>query len=58
MESYIKPTLKNKPELIVIYCGINVLKNITPESIADNSLLLAKSSQQENKIVLVSSVFR
>ena len=26
MESYIKPTLKNKPELIIIFCGINVLK--------------------------------
>ena len=53
MESYIKPTLKNKP---IIHCGTNDLKNNTPQSIADNILSLAKSSQQKNNTVLVSSV--
>ena len=56
MESYIKPTLKNKPERIIIHCGTNDLKNSTPQSIAKNILSLAKSSQQENNTVLVSSI--
>ena len=38
MESYIKPTLKNKPERIIIHGGTNDLKNNTPQSIADNIL--------------------
>ena len=56
MELYIKPTRKDKPERIIIHCGTNDLKNNTPQSIADNILLLAKSSQQENNTVLVSSI--
>ena len=31
MESYIKPTLKNRPERILIHCGTNDLKNSTPK---------------------------
>ena len=53
MESYIKPTLKKKPERVIIHCGTNYLKNNTPQSIADNILSLAKSNQQENNTVLV-----
>ena len=56
MESYIKPTLKDKPERIIIHCGTNNLKNSTPQSTAENILSLANLSQQENKIVLVSSI--
>ena len=56
MESYIKPTLKNKPERIDIHCRTNDLKNSTPQSIAENILSLPKSSQQKNNTVLVSSV--
>ena len=56
MESHIKPTLKNKPERIIIHCGTNDLNNGTLQSIADNILSLAKSSQQENNIILVSSI--
>ena len=56
MESYIKPTLKNKPKRTIIHCRTNDLKNNTPQSIADNILSLAKSSQQKNNTVLVSSV--
>ena len=56
MESYFKPTLKNKPERIIIHCGTNDLKGSTPQSIAENILSLAKSSQQENNTVLVSSI--
>ena len=44
MESFIKTTLKNKPERIIIHCGSNDLKNSTPQSIAENTLSLAKSS--------------
>ena len=56
MESYINPTHKNKPEHIIIHCGINDLKNSTPQSIAENILSLAKLSQQENNTVLVPSI--
>ena len=56
MESYIKLTLKNKPERIIIHCVTNDLKNSTPQSIAENILSLAKSSQHENNTVLVSSI--
>ena len=56
MESYIKPTFKNKPGRIIIHCGTNDLKNSTPQSIPDNILSLAKSSQEENNTVLVSSI--
>ena len=56
MESYIKPTLKNKPEPIIIHCGTNGLKNSTQQSVAGNILSSAKSSQQENSTVLVSSI--
>ena len=56
MEPYIKPTLKDKLERIIIYCGTNDLKNSTPQSIAENILSLAKSSQQENNTILVSSI--
>ena len=49
MELYIKPTLKNKPERIIIHCRTNDLKNSTPQSIAENILSLAKSSQQEKQ---------
>ena len=56
IESYIKSTLKYKPERIIIHCRTNDLKNNTSQSIADNILSLAKSSQQQNKIVLVFSI--
>ena len=56
VESYIKPTLKNKPERIIIHCGTNNLKKNTPQSIAENILSLANSNQQENNTVLVSSI--
>ena len=56
MESYIGPTLKNKLERIIIHCGKNDLKNSTPQSIAKNILSLAKSIQQENNTILVSSI--
>ena len=51
-----KSTLKNKPEHIIIHCGTINLKKNTPQSIAENILSLAKSSQQENNTVLVSSI--
>ena len=47
---------KNKPERILIHCRTNDLQNSTPQSIAKDILSLAKSSQQENNTVLVSSI--
>ena len=43
MKPYIKSTLKNKPERIIIHCRTNDLKN----KIADRILSLTKSSQHE-----------
>ena len=56
MELYIKPALENKPKHIIIHCETNDLKNSMPQSIAKNILSLAKSSQQDNNTVLVSSI--
>ena len=56
MESYIKPTLKSKPERIIIHCGTYDLKNSTSQSITENILSLTKSGQQENNPVLVSAI--
>ena len=56
VESHIKPTLRIKPEHIINNCETNDLKNNTPQSIVDNILSLAKLIQQENNIVLVSSI--
>ena len=56
MELYIKPTLKNKSERIIIHCGTNYLKRSRPQSITENILSFAKSSQQENNSVLISSI--
>ena len=55
-ESCKKPTIKNKPERIIINCETKNVKNHTPQPISDNILSLAKSIQQENNIVLVSSI--
>ena len=38
IELYIKPTLKNKPERIIIHCGANYLKTSRPQSIVENIL--------------------
>ena len=53
--SILSPHLKTSPN-VSIHCGTNDLKNSTPQSIAENILSLAKSSQQENNTVLVSSI--
>ena len=56
MKLYIKPTLKNNPERNTIHCGTNDVKTNRPQSIAGNISSLAKSSQQESNIVLLSSI--
>ena len=50
----LKPTLKSKPERVIIHCRTNDVKNNMPESIVNTILSLAKSSQQENNTDLVS----
>ena len=41
MKSYVKFTLKSKPERILIHCGNNDLKTTTPQSVADEILSLS-----------------
>ena len=54
MESHIKPTLKNRPEGIIIHCRTNDLKNNTSQSMADNFLPLPKSRKENNKKITPS----
>ena len=41
MKSYVKFTLKSKPERILIHCGNNGLKTTTAQSVADEILSLS-----------------
>ena len=49
VESYIMPTLKNKPECIIIHCGTNDQKNNTARSIADNIFIVPKKDHLDKK---------
>ena len=56
IDPYVKSTLQNRPERLIIYCGTNDMKNNRLQSIADNILSSAKSRQQRNIVVQVSSL--
>ena len=43
------PTLKNKPECIIIHCGTNDPKNNTTRSIADNIFIVPKKDHLDKK---------
>jgi len=59
MNHYIVPTLKLKPDLIVLHCGTNDLKSKQPEEISKNIIDLAKSVSQMSEntgVIVINSV--
>ena len=58
MKSYVLPTIKQKPDLIILHCGTNDLKNKEPEEISKSIVSLAKSLSEasENTGVIVSGI--
>ena len=57
MYSYTKPTLKHNPNLIILHCGTNDLRNDrSTESIAEDIVRLAYSLKTETTDVIVSGI--
>ena len=57
MYSYTKPTSKRNPNLIILHCGTNDLRNeISSERIADNIVTLARSLKTEATDIIVSGI--
>lgn len=58
MNHYIVPTLKLKPDVVVLHCGTNDLKSKQPEEISENIIDLAKSVSQisESTGVIISGI--
>ena len=57
MKSYVVPTIKHNPEIIVILCGTNDLKTEKDhEKIADNILRLAHKCRTDNNTVMISEL--
>lgn len=58
MKHYIIPTLKQKPDLVIIHCGTNDLKTKEPEEISKNVVALARSVNETNQNtgVIVSGI--
>ena len=55
MRDHVEPTLRKKPERIILHTGTNDLKGKTPVEIADNIADLAKMSQGETDTEVVLS---
>ena len=57
MEDYIKPSLKNKPDVILLHVGTNNLKSEDiPENIADDIIKLATNTRPIAKEVIISGI--
>ena len=57
MYEYVKPTLENKPDTLVIHVGTNDLReDETPEETAKRVTYLAMSYTNEDTEVIVSSI--
>ena len=57
MEHYIIPTIEQKPDVVILHCGTNDLKNQQPEEVCKNIINLGKqiSKKSEETSVVVSS---
>jgi len=60
MKHYSIPTLKQKPEMVIIHCGTNDLKQKEPKEVAESVVDLAKTISQsnENTAVVISGIVR
>ena len=57
METYVKPSLEQSPDSIVLHCGTNDLKKIKePQQIARNVINLAVSMKSDSNQVLLSGL--
>ena len=58
MESYIIPTKKRKPDITILHCGTNNLRNEfeKPKEIADKIIELAKSMHTDDTTVIISGL--
>ena len=58
MEHYMIPTLDQKPDVVILHCGTNDLKNQQPEEVCKNIVNLGKeiSRKSENTSVVISGI--
>ena len=58
MKSYIRPTIEEDPDGIIIVCGTNNLRSATPEEVANKMISLAFEVKKEINDVAISSIIR
>ena len=58
MKSYIEPTLKSKPDEVILHCGTNDLRNEEPQEIAEKIAEIAQGIQAREQKVTVSGLIR
>ena len=51
MKSYIEPTLKSKPDEIILHCGTNDLRNEEPQEIAEKIAARNSSPRAESNLI-------
>ena len=57
MQSYVKPTLRENPDQIIVHIGVNNLaSNIHPEQIAESIIGVTTYLKSDTCDVLVSSI--
>ena len=57
MYDYVKPSLKFKNDLFILYCGTNDLKSEkSPEAIANEIVNLAVKMKQPDNEIMISSI--
>ena len=58
MKSYIEPTLKSKPDEVILHCGTNDLRNEEPQEIAEKIAEIAQGIQARGQKATVSGLIR
>lgn len=57
MKSYVIPTLKYEPDLVLLHCGSNDLRSQkSPEEIAESIVDLAKSMKKDSNDIIISGI--
>eukprot|EP00112_Aurelia_sp_Birch-Aquarium-sp1_P000140 Seg1010.15 transcript_id=Seg1010.15/GoldUCD/mRNA.D3Y31 product="hypothetical protein" protein_id=Seg1010.15/GoldUCD/D3Y31 len=58
MTSYIRPTIEEDPDGVIIVCGTSNLRSVTPEEVASKMISLAFEVKKEINDVAISSIIR
>ena len=58
VKSYIRPTIEEDPDGVIIVCGTNNLRSATPEEVANKMISLAFEVKKEINDVAISSIIR